>query len=153
MGEFIKENLPYPRDYFAGQGLPIQGRGRWVSTRCVFHGGSDSLRIDTHSGGFICMACGVKGGDVLSYHMQSHDLEFVDAAQALGAWHNDGKPDKPYKPKPLSATDALRVLAFESMLVCITAGNIANGVQLSNIDLARLLAAHKRIATITEAFA
>lgn len=153
MGEFIKDNLPDPAGYFESEGLKLTGRGRWRTTECKFHGGSDSMRINTTTGGWICMACGIKGGDVLAYHMAAHDLDFISAAQVLGAWHDDGRPNTPQRPKPLPAGDALRVLAFECQLTAIVAGNIAHGVQLSDIDRARLLVASQRITTIQEAFA
>lgn len=153
MGEFIKDRLPDPVTYFEAEGLKLDGRGKWRTTKCDFHGGSDSMRINITTGGWVCMSCGEKGGDVLGYHMAAHDLDFITAAQALGAWHDDGKPSAQHRPKPLPAGDALRVLAFESMLTAIAAGNIAHGVQLTDIDRARLLVASKRITTIQEAFA
>ncbi|MDO8262191.1 MAG: CHC2 zinc finger domain-containing protein [Gallionella sp.] len=153
MGEFIKDNLPNALSYFEAEGLKLEGRGAWRTTRCEFHEGSDSMRINTQTGGWICMSCGIKGGDVLAHHMAAHGLDFISAAKALGAWHDDGKPSAPQRPKPLPAGDALRVLAFECQLAAIAAGNIANGVQLTDIDRARLLVASQRITTIQEAFA
>lgn len=154
MGEFIKDRLPEPLPYFEAEGLTLQGRGKWRTTSCNFHDGSDSMRINIASGAYVCMAgCGAKGGDVLGYHMAAHGLDFITAAKALGAWQDDGKPDRPHKPKPLPATAALQVLAFESTLTAIAAGNIAHGVQLTDIDRARLLVAHQRITAISEAFA
>lgn len=150
---FIRENLPDTRSYFDSECLPLQGHGKWLTGRCDFHGGSDSLRVNVASGGWCCMACGASGGDVLAYHMQAHDLDFIDAAKALGAWVDDGKPHRPQKPKPLPASQAIQVLAFESLLTYVAAGNIANGVQLSDTDRARLLVASRRIQTITGAYA
>lgn len=153
MGEFLRENLPDARAYFESEGLTLQGRGKWVTTRCDFHDGSDSLRVNTASGGWCCMACGASGGDVLAYHMQAHDLDFIDAAKTLGAWQEDGKPSKPRRPKPLSANQAIQVLAFESLLTYVAAGNIAHGVQLSDTDRARLLVASQRIQAVAGEFA
>ena len=153
MSEFKKEQLPDALNYFESQGLTLTGRGKWRTTACKFHGGSDSMRVNVASGGFICMSCGVKGGDVLAYHMAAHELDFIKAAQALGAWQEDGKPNGPHRPKPLPAGDALRVLAFESLLTAVAAGNIAHGVHLNDTDRARLMVASKRITTIQEAFA
>jgi hypothetical protein len=149
---FIRDNLPDTRSYFESEGLQLQGRGKWLTTRCNFHGGSDSMRVNTESGGWCCMACGAKGGDVLSYHMQAHGMDFIDTAKALGAWHDDGAPHRPQKPKPLPASQAIQVLKFESLLTYIAAGNIAHGVQLTDIDRARLAVAAQRIQTITEAY-
>ena len=64
---FVKENLPDPVTYFENEGLKLTGRGPWRNTSCVFHGGRDSMQIKIESGGFCCMNCGVKGGDVLAY--------------------------------------------------------------------------------------
>lgn len=99
------------------------------------------------------MACGAKGGDILAHFMAEHGLDFITAAQALGAWDDNGRPSKPHRPKPLPATEAIQVLAFESTLTAIAAGNIGHGVQLTDIDRARLLVASQRIAHITEVFA
>jgi hypothetical protein len=152
MSEFIKTALPDPASYFEAEGLKLDGRGKWRTTACMFHDGSDSLRINTQSGGWICMACGIKGGDVLAYHMAAHGLEFIDAAKALGAWQDDGKPHAPQRPKPLPASAAIQVLAFEALLTAVAAGNIANGVHLTDEDRTRLLVASQRITTISEAF-
>lgn len=153
MGSFIKDNLPDPFAYFEGEGLKLDGRGKWRTTACSFHGGSDSMRVNTASGGWCCMACGESGGDVMAFHMKAHGLDFIDAAKALGAWQEDGKPSKPHRPKPLPASAAIQVLKFESMLTYVAAGNIAHGVQLTDNDRARLLVASQRIQTITEEFA
>ena len=154
MSNFQRENLPDPVTYFEAEGLKLDGRGKWRTTECKFHGGSDSMRVNTGTGSFICMAgCGAKGGDLLAYHMLAHGLDFVDAAKALGAWHDDGRASTPHRPKPLPASEAIQVLAFESTLTAIAAGNIANGVKLTDSDRARLYVAARRIQTIQGAFA
>ncbi len=58
-----------------------------------------------------------------------------------------------HRPKPLPASQAIAVLAFESTLTAVAAGNIANGVVLTDADRARLRVAAKRINTISGAFA
>ena len=98
------------------------------------------------------MACNAKGGDVLAHYMAEHGVDFITAAKALGAWQDDGKPDKPHRPKPLPASAAISVLAFESTLTAVAAGNIARGVSLTDKDRARLLVAARRINHITEIF-
>lgn len=153
MGEFIKDRLPDPVAYFEAEGLQLHGRGKWRTTECGFHGGSDSMRINTTTGGWVCMACNAKGGDVLAHFMAEHGLEFIDAAKALGAWVDDGKPHRPQRPKPLPAGQAIQALAFESCLTAIAAGNIAHGVQLTDNDRSRLMVAAGRIQTISGAFA
>lgn len=149
---FNREKLPEPVVYFESQGLRLLGPSKWKTTECHFHGGSDSMRINTQSGAWVCMACGVKGGDVLSHHMAAHTLEFVEAAKALGAWVDDGKLQIQQKPTPLPPRAALEVLGFESLIVAVAAGNIAKGIKLSAADRARVMTCAGRIGRLAEAY-
>lgn len=149
---FDRDRLPEPKGYFDGQGLKLSKRGKWRTTECRFHGGSDSMRINTGSGAWVCMSCGVKGGDVLAYEMAAHGVEFVTAAKALGAWVEDGKPEPNRRPAPLPPRAALEVLAFETTLAAVAAGNLANGLVLSRQDRARLLIAANRISKLAEVY-
>lgn len=84
---FNRRLLPKPGDYYAAEGVKLLGRGAWRDALCPFHPDtSPSLRVRIETGAFRCMACGARGGDVLAFHMQRHELRFVDAAKALGAW-------------------------------------------------------------------
>jgi hypothetical protein len=150
---FDRERLPEPVGYYEGEGLSLTKRGKWRTTACRFHDGSDSLRINTASGAWVCMSCGAKGGDVLAYHMQAHGLEFVEAAKSLGCWVDDGSQQAPTKPAPLPPRAALQVVGFEATLAAVAAANVARGVALSDVDLARLLTAANRIARLVEAYA
>lgn len=149
---FDRERLPDPVSFYESQGLRLIGRGKWRTTSCGFHGGHDSMRVNLSSGGWCCMNCGAKGGDILSYHMQAHGLEFTEAAKSLGAWMDDGKPG-PTKPASLTPRQALEVLSTEANLAAIAAANVARGVVLSDVDLARLLSAAHRIARLAEDYA
>ena len=149
---FDRNLLPAPLHYFEGAGLALTGRGNWRTAACQFHEGSDSMRVNTTSGGWCCMSCGAKGGDVLAYHQQLHGLDFVDAAKQLGAWVDDGRAT-PSKPTPLAPRAALQVMAFEATLIAVAAGNVAQGVILSDIDRSRVMAAAGRINRLVEAFA
>ncbi len=151
---FDRTLLPDPVAYFENQGLTLKGPGRakWKTTACNFHGGSDSMRVNTENGAWVCMSCGEKGGDVLAYETKDSGREFVDAAKALGCWVDDGRPQVQTKPTPLSPRLALSVLAFESSLAAIAAANVAHGYALTQIDLDRLLLAANRISNIVEAF-
>ena len=151
---FDRRNLPEPVGYYEAAGLVFRERkGKWRTTRCEFHGGSDSMRINTDSGAFACMACGASGGDVLAYEMQATGAEFIDACKALGAWTDDGQPAVQHKPTPLSPRAALQAIAFEVTLVAIEASRIASGIVPSEADKARVLAASNRITRILEVFA
>lgn len=152
---FERDRLPDPTSYYEAEGLKLTGprNAKWKTTTCAFHGGSDSMRVNTATGGFKCMNCGAGGGDVLAYHCQTHGLEFVDAAKALGAWVDDGKPQRQHKPTTLPPRAALEVLGFESTVVAVAAGNLAKGVILTDADRTRLLMCAGRINRIMEDFA
>jgi len=152
---FDRSKLPDPTDYYTGTaGLKFRERkGKWRTTECRFHGGTDSMRINTGTGAFCCMAgCGARGGDVLAYHMAAHGEDFTTAARELGCWVDDGRP-APTRPTPLPARDALHLLAAESNLIAIAGANLAHGVALTKKDLSRLLTAAGRINKIAEVFA
>ena len=152
---FDRTLLPDPVTYFENQGLPLKGprSAKWKTTTCNFHGGSDSMRVNVTMGAWVCMSCGEKGGDVLAYEIKGSGREFVDAAKALGCWVDDGRPPVVTKQTPLSPRLALSVMAFESTLAAVAAGNVANGVTLTDADRARLRVAANRINRLVEAFA
>ena len=152
---FDRNLLPSPTSYFENQSLTLKGprSATWKTTSCNFHGGSDSMRVHIASGAWVCMSCGEKGGDVLAYEMKAGGGAFVDAAKALGCWVDDGRPKVQIKPTPLSPRLALSVMAFESTLAAVAAGNVATGVTLTDADRARLMVAANRINRLVEAFA
>nr|MBA3731709.1 hypothetical protein [Gammaproteobacteria bacterium] len=64
--------------------------GDWAAANCPFHEDTNpSLSVNLVRGGFICHACGAKGGDVLDFHRRLHGMDFVAAAKDLGAWEVD----------------------------------------------------------------
>ncbi len=84
---FKRERLPRPAGYYQEQGLKLTGTGTWKLALCPFHDDTNpSLGVNIDSGGFLCHACGARGGNVLDFHKLRHGLGFVDAAKALGAW-------------------------------------------------------------------
>ncbi|MCP4472982.1 MAG: hypothetical protein GY821_00110, partial [Gammaproteobacteria bacterium] len=84
---FKKEKLPSPAYYYRSQGLVLKGGGEWKTALCPFHHDTKpSLRLRFDSGGFVCMACGMKGGDILEFHRKKYKLSFREAARQLGAW-------------------------------------------------------------------
>ena len=149
---FDKSRLPDPAAYYEAEGLTLIGKGKWRSTSCAFHGGSDSMRVNTDTGGYVCMNCHERGGDVLAYRMAAHGEDFMTAAKALGAWADDGKPGQ-YRPTPILPRDGLEILKREANLVAVAAANVANGVELKKADLQRVLKAAGRINALVEVFA
>lgn len=87
---FDKAKLPTPARYLDSRGLlPADIRGTWAAIRCPVHkqGGESnpSLRVSLEDGHFRCMACGVKGGDILALHRLITGAGFIEAARELGA--------------------------------------------------------------------
>lgn len=150
MGKFIPEQLPEPLTYYEdSEGLTLRGRGKWRTTGCVFHGGSDSMRINLTRGAFICMACDAKGGDVVAYHQAVHGLGFVEAAKALGAYQDDGKPHLgAISAAPIPARVLLASVAHELTLICMIATDMTKGRAVSAEDAARLLQATNRVSHV-----
>ena len=66
---------------------------------------------------------------------------------------DDGRTPVATRPTPLSPRQALSVMAFESTLTAVAAGNLAHGVTLTDVDRARLRVAVHRINRLVEAFA
>lgn len=147
---FDRNRLPDALGYFEGEGLTVKGRGKWRSTACPFHDDSTpSMRINVETGGWCCMSCGVKGGDVLAFQMERHGVDFVTAAKALACWVDDGRP-APTRAVSLPPRAALEILHFEALLTATAAGNLAQGVTLTDADRARLRKAAGRIILIAQ---
>lgn len=68
-----------------------------------------------------------------------------DIALAEREWQRANR-----RPRALSAREALAAVQFECLLVCIAAGNLANGVELTEEDFDRIKLAHARIQRIAE---
>lgn len=151
---FHRNLLPETVTYFESRGLALKGprSAKWKTTACNFHGGSDSMRVNVATGAWVCMSCGEKGGDVVSYEMKDSGCEFVEAAKALGCWAEVGRQAVQTKPTPLSPRLALSVMAFEATLAAVAACNVANGAALTNEDRARLMVAANRINRLVKAF-
>lgn len=151
MGSFLRELLPEPLEYYEGCLLTLTGRGAWRTTSCAFHGGSDSMRVHLGTGAFVCMSCGEKGGDVLAYHMRSTGLGFVEAARALGAYKDDGRPHHgANRPSPISARLLLQSVASELMVACMVAHDCSKGRSIKPEDWERLKTAAARITYVAE---
>ena len=84
---FDRDRLPSPAHYYHRELSTRLDATGWVSARCPFHEDkTPSLSLNLDSGGFVCHACGEKGGDVLAFHMARYGLDFMRAAEELGAW-------------------------------------------------------------------
>ncbi len=151
---FDRTRLPETATYFESRGLTLTGpaASKWRTTKCNFHGGSDSMRICIDSGGWVCMSCGIKGGDVLEYEIKASGATFSEAAKEIGAWVDDGRPTRVFKAAPLPPKQAFAVIALETTLIAIAACNLGSGKPLTSEDRQRLLVAGNRIITLAEAY-
>jgi hypothetical protein len=135
VGEFFRDRLPDSLGYFESEDVHLVGQGQWKTGPCHFHGGSDSMRVNIASGGWCCMNCMVKGGDVLAYHMQRHDLDFIAAARQLGAYADDAKPHRGQTTATtLQARDAMQLMAHSVLVTVVVISDIRNGVIPSDED-------------------
>lgn len=142
MGNFVREMMPDPQVYLEGRGLRLQGRGEWRTTSCPVHGGSDSLRVNVRSGGFICMAgCGLKGGDLVSFVEQVDGVPFVTAAKQLGAWVPGPWATHKQTSRGFSAADALRSVALELNVCRVVVADVRNGHVPNDADWGTFLRA------------
>ncbi len=145
-----REALPATSDYCDAHGIPLAGRGKWRTGACPIHGGSDSLRVNTQSGGWCCMSCGASGGDALALHMAVSGQDFVAAVKDLGAWVEDGGRPCPTKPAAFSARDALTVLGPDLTLAAVVIADVRRGVIPADRDWDAFLGAASRVLHIAE---
>lgn len=130
-----RNRLPDPETYYEGEGLRLTGRGKWRTAPCPFHGGSDSMRVHVDSGAWVCMNCGVKGGDVLAFERERTGSSFETAARNLGAWIEDGREhSRPAKSRDFSAREALGVIARELLLIVVVISDARRGLTPSDAD-------------------
>jgi hypothetical protein len=149
--QFHRENLPEPFHYYTDiAGLEFQERkGIWRTTDCL-HCGHSRLRINTETGGFVCMSgCGAKGGDVLAYHRAAHGMGFVEAATALGAYIEDGKPyTGPTRPAAVPARDLLQCVSQDLMQCAMVLSDALSGKLIYETDFETYRAAASRVIYI-----
>jgi hypothetical protein len=71
-------------DHYGVQYRQIPG---WQTVVCVFHSETrPSLRVNITSGGFMCQACGVTGGNIYAYVAVKEDVAYKDAISIVGGW-------------------------------------------------------------------
>ena len=125
----------------------VKGRnGQWIA-RCPAHEDkTPSLAIRENPDGRILLHCfaGCPVDSVLSALGMSMDLLFP-TDELRNAYPQEGKP----RIKPaFFASDLLRVLSFEAIVVSICASDMRRGVKLSDADRDRLGVAQQRIEEV-----
>lgn len=84
-----RDSLPTPVAFLRRCGLLTKAPcSEWVSITCPVHAGGNertpSMRVSLIDGHFKCMACGVKGGDVIALHRLITGASFMEAVLDLG---------------------------------------------------------------------
>lgn len=114
------------------------GQHRWQA-RCPAHADKGpSLSIRETDDGRVLVHC--FAGCTVHEIVQAVGLELSD----LFPPRNDGQHYRPER-RPFPATDALRAISFEALVVCAAAAALAAGEPLSTVDRERLLQAGERI--------
>jgi hypothetical protein len=122
-------------------GLRQTGTGRWVA-RCPAHDDKrPSLSVREVDSGTVLLHCfaGCEIGEVLgAIGLQSRDLYPPQERRP--------SVDKVRRERmPFSYSDALKCISFEATLAAVAAGNLAQGVILTDGDRSRLMVAAGRI--------
>jgi hypothetical protein len=123
------------------EGVRRTGPDRWLA-KCPAHDDrKPSLAIRELNDGRIlvhCFAgCGVH--DVLTTAGLTFDALFPEC---LGEF----KPER----RPFPAIDVLRAIEFEALLIATAASNLAQGIELSEVDRERLMLSAGRIGAAVE---
>ncbi|MBS0317830.1 MAG: hypothetical protein JSR49_11960 [Proteobacteria bacterium] len=91
---FDRNQLPDPSAFFESRGIEFrERRGRWRTTACRRPGCDGTMLANACTGAFTCMteSCTFRGGDVLSFEMETTGADFMAAARALGVLIEDSR--------------------------------------------------------------
>ena len=75
-----------PLAFFKSELGDLRGNGRWRDgVGCPFcnDGKRDNFRINVEEGGFCCLKCGFKGGDIIDFTMKRYGLPFIEAIKKI----------------------------------------------------------------------
>ena len=119
------------------------GKAKWVA-RCPGHADrTPSLAVSETADGRLLIHCfsGCATWEVLSACGLGFDALFPE--RPLG--HHAARERRPFNP-----SDVLTCLRFESLIVAVAAGNLAQGINLTDVDRERLTIAASRIQVAAE---
>jgi hypothetical protein len=115
------------------------GRDRWTASCPAHEDRSPSLAIRETEDGRILLKC--FGGCSVQEIVGAIGMDIGE----LFPKEDKLSHHKPRVKNPFYATDLLRVIEFESIVVSVAANNMANGVKLSDNDRSRLRQSQERI--------
>jgi hypothetical protein len=128
-------------------GVRSTGKGTWIA-QCPAHGDKHpSLAIRELDDGRVLLHCfvGCSAGDVVA--VLGMTLSDLFPPRTDGSIDHRQRSER----RPFPATDALRCIAVEAMLVLISATRLARGATLTEGDRQRLLVAASRIQAAVDA--
>jgi hypothetical protein len=119
------------------------GRGRWIAPCPAHQDRRPSLNIRELDDGRVLIHdfAGCSASEVLA----AVGLTLEDLFPERQAGYSGAKEQRPWY-----AIDVLRCVAFEALLVSISANNIAKGGEISEFDRKRLLVAASRLQSAVE---
>ena len=124
-------------------GVRRTGVDRWIA-KCPAHDdGRPSLGVRELEDGRTLVHCWASCGtaDVLA----AVGLEFADLFPERVSTHHARCEQRPF-----SAIDVLRCTVREALIAAVAAGNLAKGIELSDVDRERLTLAASRLQTAAE---
>jgi hypothetical protein len=79
-------SLESPLNYYQiTLGISIGRKSDWAHVKCPFHDDRHaSLGINIRHGGFVCHACGAKGGNIVAFEAQLKGIGYREALLSLG---------------------------------------------------------------------
>jgi hypothetical protein len=116
---FCRELLPPALDFYQRE-LGVLGRPNrqgWCACRCPFHHSKSGKSFAVHiDGAFVCRsgACGVRGGDLVSFVQLRDNCNFRTACQNLGAWRDITEAERRKFDEQAAARARERDLASEA---------------------------------------
>jgi len=116
------------------------GPGRWMACCPACADKHPSLSIRETDDGRI-LVHDFSGGCSAAEIVAAAGLELSDLFPPRNDGHHRSGPER----RPFPATDALRAVGFEALVVCAAAAALATGEPLSAVDRERLLQAGERI--------
>ena len=117
-------------------------RGAWTASCPSHKDKSPSLAIRETPDGTVLLKC--FAGCTASEVVNSVGMDLVDLFPPRDEEHHH-KPTKP----AFYATDLLRILSFEALLLAVAASDIANSKELTHADTQRIKLAGERIQEVT----
>jgi DNA primase len=87
----LKERIDTAAFYTRETGRLVSSINGWHSAICPVHDDTKpSLRVLIPAGAYKCLACGVKGGDIIDFVKEKYGKAFPDALNYLQREHGGG---------------------------------------------------------------